>query len=119
MENTQRFKYMLEKEKEMIEKELATVGRKNPDESEDWEATEPEMNTDTAEDGEVAYTIAQFENNRGIVTQLETQLGEVTAALKKVEEGTYGVCETCGEKIEEDRLEANASARTCKTHMNG
>ena len=41
----------------------------------------------------------------------------VDEALEKIEKGTYGICETGGEKIEEDRLEANPSARTCKAHM--
>ena len=32
--------------------------------------------------------------------------------------GTYGTCEVSGEQIEEDRLEADPAARTCKAHMN-
>jgi RNA polymerase-binding protein DksA len=34
-------------------------------------------------------------------------------ALKRIERGTYGVCEDCGEKIPHRRLEAYLSARLC------
>ncbi|MCA9353454.1 TraR/DksA C4-type zinc finger protein [Candidatus Nomurabacteria bacterium] len=42
----------------------------------------------------------------------------VEGALKRIENGTYGTCSVCGEKIEEDRLGANPAADTCKAHMN-
>jgi RNA polymerase-binding transcription factor DksA len=48
---------------------------------------------------------------------LEGRRTDVKEALDKIEEGRFGICEECGEKIEEDRLEANPSARTCKAHM--
>lgn len=40
-------------------------------------------------------------------------LKEVTIALKKIEEGSFGVCERCGEPIAEKRLEALPFARYC------
>ena len=43
---------------------------------------------------------------------------EIDAALEKMEKGTYGICEVCNKPIEEDRLEANPAAKTCKEHMN-
>jgi RNA polymerase-binding transcription factor DksA len=51
---------------------------------------------------------------------LEVRYNEIKSALKKIEEsapGAYGLCEVGGEQIEEDRLEANPAARTCKAHM--
>jgi hypothetical protein len=38
--------------------------------------------------------------------------------IKKIDENKYGLCEVCGKEIENDRLEANPSAKTCKEHMN-
>jgi DnaK suppressor protein len=35
------------------------------------------------------------------------------AALKRIEKGTYGVCEECAEKIPPRRLEAFLAARMC------
>jgi len=44
---------------------------------------------------------------------LRETLLEVDAALVKLEAGTYGHCESCGEDIAEDRLEAMPAARLC------
>lgn len=115
--NTQHFKELLEKELETLETELSTVGRKNPENAGDWEATE-KMDIDTADEDEVADSMTEYENNKGILDQLETRLSEVKSALKKIEDNTYGICEISGQPIESDRLEANPAARTCKAHMN-
>ena len=39
-------------------------------------------------------------------TQGHAQLGQVRQALDRLEEGTFGECQQCGEKIGERRLEA-------------
>ncbi len=44
---------------------------------------------------------------------LEAELGTVDAALAKIEEGTYGNCEICGEAIGDARLEALPWAISC------
>jgi len=40
-------------------------------------------------------------------------LKEVTTALRKIEDGSFGLCERCGEPIAEKRLEALPFARYC------
>ena len=42
-------------------------------------------------------------------------LREVVAALAKIEDGTFGSCERCGELIAEKRLDALPFARYCIT----
>ncbi len=115
--NTTHFKTALEVEKQKLEAELSTVGRKNPTNSADWEAVEPENGRDRADETEVADGIENFENNAGIVHQLEIQLTAVTKALERIDAGTYGTCEVCGKEIEHDRLEAEPAASTCTDHM--
>jgi len=44
-------------------------------------------------------------------------LAEVDAALAKVEVGRYGLCETCNDPIENDRLETNPHCRFCLDHL--
>lgn len=112
------FKDLLEKEKETLLGELSTVGRKNPENPKDWEAIEPDMGNTGADENEVADSMEEFGTNKAILEQLETRLWEVNKALKKIEDGTYGICEVSGEHIELDRLEANPAARTNKAHMN-
>lgn len=42
-------------------------------------------------------------------------LKDIDNALDKIENGSYGICEECEEKISEKRLEANPVARYCIT----
>ena len=43
-------------------------------------------------------------------------LQEIDKALKRMEEGTYGLCEVCGKPIEEKRLEALPWTTLCIEH---
>jgi RNA polymerase-binding transcription factor len=49
-----------------------------------------------------------------ILDDLEIELRDVEHALHRLEEGTYGTCEVCGEPISESRLEATPTARVCR-----
>ncbi len=115
--DTQYFKGKLEKEKKLLEEELATVGHKNPNNPMGWEATSGNMQVDTADENEVADKMEELEDNENILQQLEKQLEDVDLALEKIEKGTFGICEIGGDPIEKARLEAVPSARTCKGHM--
>jgi DnaK suppressor protein len=48
-----------------------------------------------------------------IVQRAETDLAAVDDALRRVAEGTYGMCERCGRAIPAARLEALPAAPTC------
>lgn len=48
---------------------------------------------------------------------LSELLQQVDAALDRVERGTYGLCESCHEEIEEDRLATNPLLRFCLDHL--
>lgn len=49
--------------------------------------------------------------------RLARLLGEVDAALERVRNGTYGVCEACHEPIEAERLLADPLACFCLAHL--
>ncbi|MBP9710932.1 MAG: TraR/DksA C4-type zinc finger protein [Candidatus Pacebacteria bacterium] len=70
-----------------------------------------------ADPNEAADKQEEYIENRAITDQLEIRYNNIKRALSKIEEGTYGTCEVSGEPIEEDRLEVNPAARTCKEHM--
>jgi len=57
----------------------------------------------TAERGE-AETLAQ---------ELREALSEVEGALQRIADGSYGVCEVCGQPISPARLEAMPATRRC------
>ena len=46
------------------------------------------------------------ELDEGLEEDAARQLREVEAALARIENGSYGTCETCGRAIPEERLEA-------------
>jgi RNA polymerase-binding transcription factor DksA len=48
--------------------------------------------------------------------QLQDTLDEVASALVRLEDGTYGRCEVCGETIGSARLEAMPATRYCINH---
>ncbi len=53
----------------------------------------------------------------GDSTQLLNLLHEVDAALGRMDRGTYGLCETCHDTIEADRLLANPLVQYCLDHL--
>lgn len=56
-----------------------------------------------------------FEQTVGIALQrkVETTLEEVRRALAKLDDGTFGLCEACGARIDRARLEALPYAKHC------
>ncbi|MDO8620314.1 MAG: TraR/DksA C4-type zinc finger protein [bacterium] len=114
--DTNNFKDKLLAEKTLVEKELSTVARKNPENPGDFEPV-PDTDERPAERDEVADKLESFEENIAITRQLEARLGEINSALDALQSGTYGKCSVCENDIEIERLEANPSATTCKAHM--
>lgn len=114
--NTKEFEEALLKEKAGLEKSLATVATKNPGDPNDWEASFPDLNGDSADKSDKADEVEEFDTNLGINSVLEEKLREVRDALTRIADGSYGKCEKGGEMIEENRLRANPAARTCIEH---
>ena len=110
------FKVKLENELKLIEAEMSKIARKNPLDSNDWEAVEDDLNHDEADEDEVANEIETLDENSSVLNRLEPQYNDIKLALEKISKGTYGKCEIGGEEISEERLEANPSARTCVEH---
>jgi len=111
------FKNKLEEEKNKLEEELGSVGRVNPDNPADWEPTPEKMDIMNADRNERADAMEEFEARSAVEVELENRLSNIKNALLKMENGKYGICEKCGKEIEQDRLEANPAAATCKEHL--
>lgn len=52
----------------------------------------------------------------GLRGEFHNLLRENEAAVRRLEQGSYGVCERCGRRINEDRLRAVPSTRYCLEH---
>lgn len=48
------------------------------------------------------------------IESLGNRLEMVKKALKKIEEGRYGICESCGKEIETDRLHIDLAVTLCR-----
>lgn len=53
----------------------------------------------------------------GETTHFVNLLHEVDAALERIGNGTFGMCDVCCEPIEDDRLRANPLVRVCLDHL--
>lgn len=53
----------------------------------------------------------------GRAGEVQRLLQEVDAALRRIEAGTFGLCETCADPIEADRLLADPLTRFCLDHL--
>jgi hypothetical protein len=48
---------------------------------------------------------------------IERELADVELALARLGDGTYGRCESCGQVLSEDELEASPTGRFCRAHL--
>jgi DnaK suppressor protein len=77
------------------------------------ESAQRELSTVDQHPAEQATETLERELDLGILQSVESELIEVTAALERLDAGTYGICEICGKPIAEGRLEAMPAARYC------
>ena len=113
-EDIKKFETKINEELISVQKELQTIGRKNPENPADWEALPEKMDILSSDDNEVADSIESYEENTAILKQLEIRFNELKDALERIKSGNYGLCKKCQNPIENDRLEANPGADTCK-----
>ncbi len=114
--DTDAFKKQLTEEKERLEGQLSSVGRRNPANPNDWEPV-PQETGQEPDPVDAADLIEGYEDNAAILKELEARYNDVLAALGRIESGTYGTCVVSGEPIEEARLAADPAARTCTAHL--
>ncbi|MFC1991053.1 TraR/DksA family transcriptional regulator [Chloroflexota bacterium] len=62
---------------------------------------------------EEATETLELEKRLALENRLREQLTDVEHALHKFEEGTYGLCDSCGEPIDPARLDALPQASLC------
>lgn len=71
--------------------------------------------TDTMRDeGDVAQASERQDLSFMTRERVAERVNQLSAALRRLDEGHYGVCERCGERIEPARLAALPEATTCR-----
>lgn len=76
-------------------------------------AASRDTNADDEHDPEGATIAFERSQLATLVAQVRRHLAEVDAALARLDAGTYGVCERCGQPVAPARLEVRPAARTC------
>jgi RNA polymerase-binding transcription factor DksA len=114
--NTQVYKTLLETERDELKNDLGSMAKFDPSTG-NYQAL-PADDENEADESDIATRDEEFEEDSALTDTFSLQLKDINDALKKIEDGLYGKCEVCGADIEEDRLTANPSARTCTVHMN-
>lgn len=104
-------KIKLEEEKERVEKELNSFAKKGK--GDDWDAKVPDFGEREASFDEEADQYEEYDKLLEIERALEEKLSAINLALKKIKNGKYGICESCGKEIDIRRLRANPHARAC------
>src|SRR5262249_25682154 len=61
---------------------------------------------ETGEQADVASDLVEEEIDLALESAERTKLAEVDAALKRIADGTYGICANCGKPIPIERLRA-------------
>jgi RNA polymerase-binding transcription factor DksA len=98
------YRTLLEAERASLERQLAELGFGTETSTGlSYDSNFADSSQVTAERGEA----------EALVAELRLALGEVEHALAKVDGGTYGKCEKCGQPIAPARLEAKPAVRTC------
>jgi len=73
----------------------------------------PEFGSDVAHSEEESDEAEEFGNQLSVSAELRERLLNVNVALRKMESGKYGICETCGKEIEPEVLEVEPASRLC------
>lgn len=68
----------------------------------------------TSED-ENAQEVEKIQENLGLQRNIKNVIRDTKVAIKKIEKGKYGECESCKGKIEPGRLKAFPAASLCVT----
>lgn len=101
-----RFRELLEEQKEALRRQLHDMGA-DPDQD-TFEGLDYDFGF-----ADSAQSTAERNKVLAVVERLRENLHDVDVALAKIEKGTFGVCERCGEPINAERLEAIPYARLC------
>lgn len=106
-------------QKDKLEKELLQFTQANAHNEDDYKATFPDYGD---KEDENSGEVATYGDNLSLEHSLEKSLRDVKKSLKRIDEGSYGICKYCDEVINPDRLRARPSSGSCvecKTRLKG
>lgn len=112
--NTDTIKYSSEKLKEfkqILDDKLAEAQEQIEDKKASVKSRKMKVAQSNLGFSEGSRHFQEQAKNKQLIRRLQHRARELKAALERVDEGTYGVCERTGELIREARLQAMPTAR--------
>jgi RNA polymerase-binding transcription factor len=110
--DTAEYRQRLEQERARLLHAVGFLEKENPGSVADELGELAEGGTDNHL-GDTATALHDRELDEGLEEGAQQTLGEIDAALRRIDEGTYGICEACGKPIAPERLAAIPWARRC------
>jgi RNA polymerase-binding protein DksA len=107
--DTEHFKQRLLDERRRAQEALDYIHEENRSQLED---EREEIQSDN-HPGDMATSTFDRELDATLEGNEERLLQAIDAALQRIEDGTYGACQNCGQPIGEERLEALPSTTRC------
>ncbi len=104
-------KKRLQAEQERLEAELHEIMERTAHTSDLEQATE--LSTYDDHPADLASETFEREKDLALEGNIQDLLDKVNTALEKLDEGTYGLCDSCGVEINTNRLEALPWASLC------
>ncbi len=77
------------------------------------DAFDADYSTNGDKEDESAEKAAEIGDNLSLENELSTAVRDIHAALKAIENGTYGVCKYCKQSIDEARLRVRPTSTSC------
>lgn len=102
--NTEVYRKILDEQKVKLVKQIKYLKEEDPYSKVDRERAVADDTITEIEEHDRLYATRE---------ELEKELFLVEKALKRIEDGKYGICVTCGEQIEEERLKIMPTATMC------
>lgn len=103
-------------EQQRLERLRASLGDGHLD-REPEEDSSAELSHVDQHPADAASDAFEREKEFSILEQVAAELDEVDRALERLDNGTYGRCDACGEAIVDERLAAQPAARFCVEHQ--
>jgi RNA polymerase-binding protein DksA len=109
--DTGRFRGILEEERQRVLDAISYLHEETPGSLADQ--TEEIIGNSDNHLGDTATATLDREIDYSLEENSEQVLRAIDGALRRIDEGTFGTCETCGQPISEERLEAIPYATQC------
>ena len=109
--DTDHFRTLLEDERTRVQRAIQHLSDEHPGSLED--ETDELATASGNHMGDLASATVNREIDYSLGENSEQVLHDIDAALKRIDNGTYGTCTTCGKEIGAERLEAMPWAALC------